>query len=226
MGKLIRCISEDGTLTGLIAASECIGIEEKGVHVYNKHCVVNDQEACRHGVGVWLPEQALREIYLRAFELPITLGGAYNTMASFARLGTQSGCACPALAENFLRGECGMKGIAVTDMWYGTASTYMNLPQMLVAGCNLIDGQQEASQLDASKPNHADVAWGMRESVHRILYTVVHSRAMNGISANTVIKQLTPWWQTLLNGLEIGFGVIVLASVAWIIVTEVKKKRK
>lgn len=91
LGRCAEYYSEDGTLTGLMAAYECKAIEEKGVHVYNKHCVVNDQEACRHGVGVWIPEQALREIYLRAFELPITMGGAYNTMASFARIGTQTG---------------------------------------------------------------------------------------------------------------------------------------
>ena len=59
-----------------MAAAESNGIEDMGVHVYNKHCVINDQETARHGVGAWVPEQALREIYLRAFELPITIGGA------------------------------------------------------------------------------------------------------------------------------------------------------
>ena len=43
------------------------------VNAFNKHCVINDQETARHGVGAWVPEQALREIYLRAFELPIIL---------------------------------------------------------------------------------------------------------------------------------------------------------
>ncbi len=239
-GRNFEYYSEDGYLSGRICAYECAGIESHGIYVYNKHIGLNDQEDLRRGVCTWANEQAIREVYMKAFELPITiegteyhhneetitLKGASGVMTAFNRMGLYWSSLNKGLMTTFLREECGMKGIAVTDMWYGTASTYMNLPQMLVAGCNLIDGQQEASQLDASKTNHADVAWGMRESVHRILYTVVHSRAMNGISANTVIKQLTPWWQTLLNGLEIGFGVIVLASVAWIIVTEVKKKRK
>ena len=41
MGKLIRCISEDGTLTGLVDAAETLGIQSKGVYVYNKHFVLN-----------------------------------------------------------------------------------------------------------------------------------------------------------------------------------------
>ncbi|MBP5154622.1 MAG: glycoside hydrolase family 3 protein, partial [Lachnospiraceae bacterium] len=111
LGRTSEYFSECGTLSGLMGAQWSRGCEEKGVHVYNKHCALNDLESCRHGVQVWLPEQALREIYLRAFELPITMGGAFNTMASFSRFGTYSGAACAALAKDFLRGECGMKGV-------------------------------------------------------------------------------------------------------------------
>ncbi|MBP5153688.1 MAG: glycoside hydrolase family 3 protein, partial [Lachnospiraceae bacterium] len=72
LGRTSEYFSECGTLSGLMGAEWSRGCEEKGVHVYNKHCALNDLESCRHGVQVWLPEQALREIYLRAFELPIT----------------------------------------------------------------------------------------------------------------------------------------------------------
>ncbi len=85
------------------------------------------------GVGAWVPEQALREIYLRAFELPITIGGAYNTMASFARLGTIAGPSDGTLAQTFLRGECGMKGIVVTDMYTDMNGKQDNSPYFELA---------------------------------------------------------------------------------------------
>ncbi len=238
-GRNFEYYSEDGYLSGMICAYECAGIEGHGIYVYNKHIGLNDQEDLRRGISTWANEQSIREIYMRAFELPITiegtsyvhdgetivLKGASGVMTAFNRMGLYWSSMNPGLMTTFLREECGMHGIAVTDMWYGTASTYMNLPQMLVAGCNLIDGQMDASHLDACKKNHADVAWGLRESVHRILYTVLHSRAMNGISGETIVKELTPWWQTLLNTLEISFAVITAGSVAWIFIAEILKKK-
>ena len=131
------------------------------------------------------------------------------------------------LCTNFLRDECGMTGIVVTDMWYGTASTYMNLPQMLLAGGNLIDGMMDASHLDACAPgnNHSDVSWALRESMHRILYTVVHSNAMNGISVNTTIEHVTPWWQTALLAVQIVCGIGLAASLVLCALSARKKKR-
>lgn len=128
--------------------------------------------------------------------------------------------------DQFLRGECGMTGIAVTDMWSGDASPYMNLPAMLAAGTNLIDGQRPASDMNASKTNHADVAWGMRESVHRILYTVVHSNAMNGVSVGSSMITVTPWWQIVLVVVNVLFAAGLAAGVAWIAADEVLIRRK
>lgn len=234
LGRCAEYYSEDGTLTGLIAASECIGIEEKGVHVYNKHCVVNDQEACRHGVGVWLPEQALREIYLRAFELPITLGGAYNTMASFARLGTQSGCACPALAENFLRGECGMKGIIVTDCYtdmdgsQGADPYFEMFYGIAIGGSDIPDGNGpwEDAQHELYKTGYGAIAQRMRLVAKRVLWQTVHSNAINGFSSSTRIVSVTPWWQTLLITLDVLFSLAFVASLAWTTVSVIKDEKE
>lgn len=117
-------------------------------------------------------------------------------------------------------------GIVVTDMWYGTASTYMNLPQMLLAGGNLIDGMMDAEHLAACAPgnDHSDVAWALRESMHRILYTVVHSNAMNGISVNTSIEHVTPWWQTALLAAQILSGLGLAASLVWCALSAKKKR--
>lgn len=234
LGRMAEYYSEDGMLTGLIAAWECKGIEEKGVHVYNKHCVVNDQETCRHGVCVWVSEQALREIYLRAFELPITMGGAYNTMASFARIGTISGSACSALGTDFLRGECGMKGIIVTDCYtdmdgsQGSDPYYEHAYGVYYGGCDIPDGNEpfERNDFEMFKTGYGKMAWAMRESAKRVLYQALHSNAMNGISSETRIVQLTPWWQTALISIDIVLGVLFVASLAWIAVGMVLERRK
>lgn len=237
LGRTAEYYSECGTLTGLMAASECKGIEEKGVHVYNKHCVVNDQENARHGVGVWVTEQALREIYLRAFELPITLGGAFNTMASFARIGTMAGPSDGVLGQDFLRGECGMKGIIVSDMYTDMNGAQDNSPYFELAygvytgGCDIPDGSDHEGQFDAYRPNgngkgdYAEMAWAMRLAAKRICYSIANSNAMNGIASGTEMIPVMPWWQKLLLAVDILSGILLAASLAWVVAYELKTKK-
>lgn len=241
-GRNFEYYSEDGYLSGMICAYECAAMEGHGLYVYNKHIGLNDQEDLRRGICTWANEQAIREIYMKAFELPITIAGteyehhgetvtlkgASGVMLAFNRLGLHWSGMQKGMVTEFLRNECGMTGIVVTDMWYGTASPYMNLPALMVAGGNLVDGMMKAEDLDACRPGsgHADVAWGMREAMHRILYTVVHSNAMNGVSANTVIETVTPWWQTAVLCAQIGTGALCLAALAWAVVKARKEKAK
>ena len=228
-GRNFEYFSEDGYLSGEMCAYETAAMESKGLYVYNKHCALNDSEDMRRGISVWCNEQALREVYLRAFELPITIDGtSYNyngtevtmkgasgVMTAFNRLGLYWSGQSKSLMTDFLRNECGMTGIAVTDMWYGNVTPYMNFVQMLLAGTNLVDGAVKAStNIDMCRTNHANVAWAMREAMHRILYTTVHSSAMNGITSNTIIKRLTPFYLPLIRGIEIGSGVVLASSIA------------
>lgn len=227
LGRTCEYYSECGTLTGIIAAVESKAIEEKGTHVYNKHCALNDMEATRHGVSCWLPEQALREIYLRAFELPITDGGAFNTMASFARFGTYSGAACGALAQSFLRDECGMKGIIVTD-YYGDMDGSANMDAyfemvygVYSGGSDVPDGRQPNQKAHFAKfdpatgNNYGKMVNMMRLSAKRVCYQTLWSHAMNGYDSNTRLVPITPWWQTLLITLDVVFGVILLGALVW-----------
>ena len=242
-GRNFEYYSEDGYLSGMICAYETAAMESHGLYVYNKHIGLNDQEDLRRGICTWANEQSIREIYMRAFELPITidgtqyttpegetvtLKGASGVMLAFNRMGLHWSGMQKGLCTNFLRNECGMTGIVVTDMWYGTASTYMNLPQMLLAGGNLVDGMMSVDDLAACAPGnkHADVAQALRESMHRILYTVVHSNAMNGISVNTEMERLTPWWQTALLAAKIITTLGLAASLAWCALSASRKKRQ
>ncbi len=237
-GRVFEYYSEDGILTGLIAAVESEAIQSKGVYVYNKHFVLNDQEEQRQGIGTWCNEQALRELYLRAFELPIVKADAKCVMTAFNRLGAFWSGAMHELMTDWLRGEAGMTGFAVTDMYDGS---YMSKPHEVLAGNDIPDnypgvtgtgGTGGASDLGfefadygpgASKEN-APIARAMRESAHRILYTVVHSRGMDGISQDTVIVHVTPWWSTALMAAKIIFAILTLAGAALLILDMRKKK--
>ena len=201
-GRVFEYYSEDGNLTGLIATAETVGIQSKGVYVYNKHFVLNDQENSRAGIGTWVNEQALREIYLRAFELPIVNADAKCVMTAFNRLGAHWAGAFSELLIDWLRGEAGMSGFAVTDMY---DNTYMVKANEVVAGNDIPDNYvgDDLSEFaaygpDGSNPN-ALVAQAMRTSAKRVLYTVLHSRGMDGVSPNTMIVSVTPWWQMTLN---------------------------
>jgi beta-glucosidase len=82
----------------------------------------------------------------------------------------------------------------------------------------------EAYGPDGETPN-AQIAQAMRVSAHRILYTVLHSRGMDGIDPDTHILEITPWWQITLISLEIVFGVAAAGSVTLVVLDLFKKKQ-
>ena len=226
-GRVFEYYSEDGMLTGLIDTVETKGIQSKGVYVYNKHFVMNDQENNRAGIGTWIPEQALRENYLRAFELPIVNADAKCVMTGYNRLGTNWCGAYSALLLDWLRGEAGMDGFAVSDMY---DSSYMVPVNEIVAGNDIPDGELDLASLSAYGPKgatpNAAVAHAMRDASKRVLYTVLHSRGMDGISANTKVVSVTPWWQLTLNIAQWALlALTVLAAVLLILDIAKEKKR-
>lgn len=243
-GRAAEYYSEDGILSGIIAGYECMGIEEKGVHVYNKHCVLNEQEDTRHGLATWTTEQALREIYLRPFEMCITIGGAYNTMASLNRLGTQTAAGCGALAEDFLRGECGMQGLVVTDMYtdmtgYRTIAPYFQMTYgVYYGGSDLPDGNniqtpdKEEGMFNQYGPDengegeYSRMAWRIREAAQRVLYANANSNSMNGLSSGTTFRQILTSWQVILITVDAVLGVALAATVIWTAASYVYSKKK
>ena len=214
-GRVFEYYSEDGMLTGLIDTAETLGIQSKGVYVYNKHFVLNDQEENRAGIGTWCNEQALREIYLRAFELPIVGADAKCVMTAYNRLGAQWSGAYYNLLTGWLRGEAGMSGFAVSDMY---DYSYMVGANEIAAGNDIPDGELLTNgyslkpYAQGGAAENAAVVQAMRESSKRVLYTVLHSRGMDGISSNMKVVSVTPWWQATLNYAE--YTLIALTALA------------
>ena len=214
--------SEDGFLSGKTASVQVAGIQSKGVYAYIKHFVLNDQETNRYGLSTWLNEQSFRELYLEAFQIAIEEGDAHAMMSSYNRVGTSVSGASSNLLTDWLRGEEGFDGFVVTDMYmlqqYGTLTFYMGLlkmPYAVFCGNDLVDGANINSQFDAYKEGYGELAWKMRESAKRILYTVCHSSAMNGWDSNTrLVHVLTPY-QIGLIAADSVLGVLTAASIGF-----------
>ena len=119
-GRNFEYYSADGVLGGKIGAAVIKGATSKGVITYVKHFAVNDQETNRNtnrGVATWLTEQALREIYLKPFELIVKEGGSLGLMTGFNRIGYISCAGNYQLLNTVARGEWGFEGIMVTDLY-------------------------------------------------------------------------------------------------------------
>lgn len=207
-GRNFEYYSEDPYLTGYAIAALSEGTSEKGLYLYLKHCVLNEQETNRHGVNTWANEQSIREVYLKGFQIAIEDGGVEGVMTAYNAIGaTWSGA--QGFCKSVLHGEFGMTGIAVTD-WL---QAYMNLVVGVLNGNDLPDGQRNGAFRNYEK-NYSEVAWAMRDSAHHILYTVVHSNAMNGVSAKTQFIKITPTWVTAVNAAKI--TVTVLAAISFV----------
>lgn len=205
-GRNWEYFSEDGFLAGKIAAGIVKGANSKGVYTYMKHFVVNDQETDRdtNGLTTWVNEQALREIYMRPFEIAVKEGNCHAIMSSFNRIGTVWAGGCYELLTEILRNEWGFCGAVITDY----ANAYMNPDQMIRAGGDLclFQDQQPSARGTASHFT------ALRKAVKNILYTVVNSNAMNGMGAGIVYRYAMPYWMIVLFSFD---AVLAAAFAAW-----------
>ena len=219
-GRNFEYYSEDGWLSGKVSTVEVKAIRDKGVYVFMKHFALNDQEEGRYGIATWSNEQAIRELYLKAFEGPISRSGG-NVMSSFNRIGVVWSGAHRGLMTGILRDEWGMVGAAITDC--SVYAKYMDYRYGVLAGQDLWDGySMGVATLDGLESNPAIVA-AVQQAVKNIAYNVTHSHAMN--IGNAKIIPVTPWWQLALYGAAALFGLLtVLGAVMW--VRSAKKNRE
>ena len=224
-GRTYEYFSEDPFLAGTMAVHEVNALQAKGCNAYIKHFALNEQEDNRNGVSIWLNEQTLREIYLRPFEYAVIEANASNAMASFTRIGAQYCPASKALLTDFLRGELGMTGLVVTDM-YQIGYKPEHMPTFLMAGTDIPDGELAKDFYNTYKTGYGAVAQRMREAAKAVLYSTVHSNAMNGISSSTKIIAITPNWMVALIALNSVLGTAWVAGAGFVVFDILKKIRK
>ncbi len=222
-GRNFEYYSEDPFIAGEICAVEVQGIQSKGVYVYLKHVALNDSESSRMGVATWINEQAAREVYLEVADKAVIDGGAWCTMSGFNRWGATWCGKYENLQTGFLRDELGMRGMSITD--YSGGSHYMDSTDALIAGTEIWDSPTPLhTEILDKYENDAYIVTQMREAVHKILYTVVNSNAMNGWSSADRLEVITPWWK--LAAYALCAVLAVLTVVCGLMLKGALKKKK
>lgn len=227
LGRSYGYISEDGFLSGMTLAKMNLGMETKGAYMLAKHCVLNEQETNRCGSASWANEQSIREIYLRVFEVAIEEGSLQGVMTSLNRIGTT-----PAPHHTFLnevlRYEFGMTGYNVTD----SGMSYMNTANCVWGGNDLPINNVSHTVPNVPETGYGHVAQAARDCVHNVLYTTVHSSAMNGFSSDMRIIRFQPEWEYYLEKATEVINVAIIPVAAfyvgmelWVGITEGFKRR-
>ena len=222
-GRNFEYYSEDGFLAGQISASEVKGIQDKGVDVVMKHFALNDSEQDRIGLGVWVNEQAAREIYLKAFQAPFEKGGAGGVMTAYTRWGCIWSGGNKGLMTNIMREEWGNTGMSITD---NVLTTYTNGVDGILAGVSTYDAMMPyvTNQLPKYR-NDPVIVTAMREAAHRNLYALANSSGMNGVGPNTTIKPTRPSIISTVRTIAIVCGLIfIAAAVMWVLGSRKLKK--
>lgn len=213
-GRAWEYFSEDSFLTGVMDSVESKGLRSMGAILYTKHFALNDQETNRHGVTTWANEQAIREIYLKAFETGITEGNNNGLMTGFNRIGCTWTGLHKGLLTDVLRTEWGFTGVTLTDT---PVKDYMGAAANSIYAAGVIAGQGSwlgavNEDMSAFKDN-ATFCIALREAVHRSLYTRLYSNAMNGFSSSTRVDIITPAWEKAILAFEIISGIIMGACL-------------
>ncbi|MBQ6362081.1 MAG: glycoside hydrolase family 3 C-terminal domain-containing protein [Lachnospiraceae bacterium] len=174
-GRNFEYYSEDGVLGGKLCAAEINGAATKGVYPYIKHFALNDQEGNRCSfLLTWADEQAIREIYLKPFEIAVKKyeGTPIAAMSSFNFIGTIPSCSNPNLLNTVLRDEWGFVGMVETD--YNGSYGYQIADHCVRNGNDLMLGFASAPS-NQFTDNSATATLAMRQACKNIMYTIVNS---------------------------------------------------
>ncbi len=219
-GRNFEYYSEDGFLAGEMAKHEVQAMTDRGIFVVLKHFALNDSEQDRIGLGVWLGEQAAREIYLKAFQGAVEEADA-GLMVAYTRWGAIWSGGNKGLMTNIVRQEWGKTGLNITD---NVLTNYVNgVDGLMAGGVSTFDAM--LPYVTRQLPKYKDdpvIVTAMKEACHQNLYSIANSAGMNGIGPETVIKKrniaIVTWMWTacMIVGL-----LFVISAVLWFI-----KKRK
>lgn len=179
-GRNFEYYSEDPVVTGLMGTAFVLGVQSQGVGVSAKHFAVNSQESDRTRVDERLSQRALRELYLKGFEMmvrksnPWTIMSAYNKINGIYAQGNKD------LLTNILRNDWGYKGIVETD-WIGKRED-LPVEQEVAAGNDLLMPGYPAQVKDivnAVKSGKLDVN-DVDRNVRRMLEYIVKTPRFKG----------------------------------------------
>ncbi|MBB2955492.1 beta-glucosidase [Bifidobacterium commune] len=202
-GRNFEYFSEDPLVAGTMASNQAAGAQSKGVYAFIKHFAMNEQESNRTNMlCTWADEQAMREVYLKPFEMSVKTGGARAVMSSFNYIGPTYAGANPALLQSLLRDEWGFKGFVVTDYYAGYG--FQNADQIIRNGGDTMLATTKVTNHITDKSATSVIA--MRRATKNVLYTVVNSWEYEKGEP----KAETPIWRTAMYAAWVVFGLLFI----------------
>ena len=225
--------SEDAVLTAGQGAAIIEAGHEYGVLIAPKHLAFNDTEINRTGIAEFMTEQAARENELRGTQSCIEDANALAVMTTYNRVGCVTSNAHTGLLLNILHKEWGFKGLMSEDFIQDPAYTkiHMAVHNGVTMTCNTGDNTMAAVEAvwpywsveNASQSE--ELLTDLKQAMLYQNYALANSNAMDGMSTSTHIEKLNTWYDNLITGLRIGFGVLTVLCAAMYLLGLKKKEQ-
>ena len=210
--------SEDGVLSGNMGAKAVEGARNYGVYSYIKHFAMYEGNAKM--VSVWSNEQAIREIYLKPFEISVKQGGANAVMVSWSFLGDKWTGESSNLMNTVLRDEWGFRGMALTDFFRNNGHGFMNADAALANGVDAMLSTFNGEENNVANPEHPTSVLQMRNACKNVMYTVVSSWAYDGEHEETGMEN----WKKAGIGIDIVMALF-MAGMEVLVIRGYKKRK-
>ena len=210
--------SEDGVLAGNMGAKAVEGARKYGVYSYIKHFALYEGNAKM--VSAWSNEQAIREIYLKPFEISVKQGGANAVMVSWSFLGDKWTGESSNLMNTVLRDEWGFRGMALTDFFRNNGHGFMNADAALANGVDVMLSTFNGEENNVANPEHPTSVLQMRNACKNVMYTVVSSWAYDGEHEETGMEN----WKKAGIGIDIVMALF-MAGMEVLVIRGYKKRK-
>ena len=210
--------SEDGVLAGNMGAKAVEGARKYGVYSYIKHFALYEGNAKM--VSVWSNEQAIREIYLKPFEISVKQGGANAVMVSWSFLGDKWTGESSNLMNTVIRDEWGFRGMALTDFFRNNGHGFMNADAALANGVDAMLSTFNGEENNVANPEHPTAVLQMRNACKNVMYTVVSSWAYDGEHEETGMEN----WKKAGIGIDIVIALF-MAGMEVLVIRGYKKRK-
>lgn len=225
--------SEDAVLTAGQGAAIIKAGHDYGVLIAPKHLAFNDTEINRTGIAEFMTEQAARENELRGTQSCIEDANALAVMTTYNRVGCVTSNAHTGLLLNILHKEWGFKGLMSEDFIQDPAYTKIRMAvhNGVTMTCNTGDNTMAAVEAvwpywgveNASQSE--ELLTDLKQAMLYQNYALANSNAMDGMSTSTHIEKLNTWYDNLITGLRIGFGVLTVLCAAMYLLGLKKKEQ-
>ena len=223
-GRNHEYFSEDANVNYLYLGGMVSTFINKGISVGGKHFAGNDVELNRSNISMFQTEQTWRQNSLRGFESSFTKGGATSTMNCKGGIGLRNMSEDYASQVEVLRNEWGFKGVVIADAGSGRGV------EGIISGTDMwcLFGSRYSQEIIDSieQNNDGDLLEAVLTANKRYYYAFSRSIMVNGLTSDSKVIQLTPWWQPTIITIDCVVGAVVLGSAVGYVITAFSKKKE